>query len=54
MEQMDSVGLCAMEQLDLTAGHLGCLGLCAMEQIDSGALCSGAAGGVSIRSMSTY
>ena len=24
VEQLDSVGLCAMEQLDLTAGHLGC------------------------------
>ena len=24
VEQIDSVGLCAMEQLDLTAGHLGC------------------------------
>ena len=24
VEQIDSVGLCAMEQLDLTVGHLGC------------------------------
>ena len=55
MEQIDSVGLCAMEQLDLSAGHLSCLGLfameqmdsvglCAVEQMDSMALCSGAAG----------